>query len=112
VPWNVTSQVMRCFPGNTAELSIEGLVEKLMTRSAAPAFRSEEHTSELQSHLNLVCRLLLEKKNNSDGTEADRRITRGGAGRGACSRRSRAGRTRGLRPASRYERNSTLPGTD
>src|SRR5260370_22137683 len=26
--------------------------------------RSEEHTSELQSHLNIVCRLLLEKKNN------------------------------------------------
>src|SRR5260370_29822126 len=26
------------------------------------AQRSEEHTSELQSHLNLVCRLLLEKK--------------------------------------------------
>src|SRR5260370_19863185 len=28
----------------------------------ASQFRSEEHTSELQSHLNLVCRLLLEKK--------------------------------------------------
>src|SRR4029434_9240517 len=27
--------------------------------------RSEEHTSELQSHLNLVCRLLLEKKDCS-----------------------------------------------
>src|SRR2546422_4663784 len=27
--------------------------------------RSEEHTSELQSRLHLVCRLLLEKKNNS-----------------------------------------------
>src|SRR5260370_26439684 len=27
--------------------------------------RSEEHTSELQSHLNLVCRLLLEKKKNN-----------------------------------------------
>src|SRR5260370_11177138 len=27
-----------------------------------PVRRSEEHTSELQSHLNLVCRLLLEKK--------------------------------------------------
>src|SRR5260370_30579584 len=27
-----------------------------------PCSRSEEHTSELQSHLNLVCRLLLEKK--------------------------------------------------
>src|SRR5260370_32010849 len=29
--------------------------------------RSEEHTSELQSHLNLVCRLLLEKKNKQTG---------------------------------------------
>src|SRR5260370_5636464 len=29
--------------------------------------RSEEHTSELQSHLNLVCRLLLEKKKTSFG---------------------------------------------
>src|SRR3954466_2167401 len=28
-----------------------------------PYHRSEEHTSELQSHDNLVCRLLLEKKN-------------------------------------------------
>src|SRR6266540_5033008 len=27
-----------------------------------PQFRSEEHTSELQSHHDLVCRLLLEKK--------------------------------------------------
>src|SRR5260221_5519093 len=32
--------------------------------STAPMFRSEEHTSELQSHSDLVCRLLLEKKNN------------------------------------------------
>src|SRR5690242_3421974 len=29
------------------------------------ATRSEEHTSELQSHVNLVCRLLLEKKNKN-----------------------------------------------
>src|SRR2546430_12412278 len=29
-----------------------------------PPARSEEHTSELQSQSNLVCRLLLEKKNN------------------------------------------------
>src|SRR5207237_8130364 len=28
--------------------------------------RSEEHTSELQSHLNLVCRLLLEKKKEKE----------------------------------------------
>src|SRR5260370_31631459 len=34
----------------------------LALRPPAQAHRSEEHTSELQSHLNLVCRLLLEKK--------------------------------------------------
>src|SRR5260370_19865683 len=33
---------------------------------ADPGRRSEEHTSELQSHLNLVCRLLLEKKNKTN----------------------------------------------
>src|SRR6266540_6041795 len=32
------------------------------TRVCARAMRSEEHTSELQSHHDLVCRLLLEKK--------------------------------------------------
>src|SRR5438477_5767325 len=31
-------------------------------RGAVRRSRSEEHTSELQSHVNLVCRLLLEKK--------------------------------------------------
>src|SRR5688572_31168141 len=33
----------------------------------ADSARSEEHTSELQSQSNLVCRLLLEKKNKSGG---------------------------------------------
>src|SRR2546422_3570672 len=33
--------------------------------------RSEEHTSELQSRLHLVCRLLLEKKKNKDGAGLD-----------------------------------------
>src|SRR5205807_8226847 len=40
-------------------------IARLFTRSAASraaADRSEEHTSELQSPCNLVCRLLLEKK--------------------------------------------------
>src|SRR5438034_5998308 len=32
------------------------------TSSSRPTRRSEEHTSELQSHSDLVCRLLLEKK--------------------------------------------------
>src|SRR5260370_28617159 len=44
-------------------------VERRLAEAARQGFRrvflssrSEEHTSELQSHLNLVCRLLLEKK--------------------------------------------------
>src|SRR5438477_8174505 len=41
---------------------------------AATAPRSEEHTSELQSHVNLVCRLLLEKKKQRrSATAADSR---------------------------------------
>src|SRR3989475_4238915 len=35
-------------------------------RATREASRSEEHTSELQSQSNLVCRLLLEKKKNND----------------------------------------------
>src|SRR2546430_7658698 len=38
------------------------------------ADRSEEHTSELQSQSNLVCRLLLEKKNYSEHVALPRRI--------------------------------------
>src|SRR5260370_19940099 len=38
---------------------------RLPWKIAHPLARSEEHTSELQSHLNIVCRLLLEKKNKN-----------------------------------------------
>src|SRR5260221_6744579 len=43
-----------------------GMAEDTLDLAAASALstRSEEHTSELQSHSDLVCRLLLEKKNN------------------------------------------------
>src|SRR5690242_12114141 len=34
----------------------------VVSAAVAASTRSEEHTSELQSHVNLVCRLLLEKK--------------------------------------------------
>src|SRR5256885_10200617 len=47
-------------PGGTA-LVEESILEALDFRRA----RSEEHTSELQSPCNLVCRLLLEKKNTT-----------------------------------------------
>src|SRR2546430_5691502 len=36
--------------------------------------RSEEHTSELQSQSNLVCRLLLEKKNKTETPYGDARV--------------------------------------
>src|SRR5256885_7499175 len=39
-----------------------------------PLARSEEHTSELQSPCNLVCRLLLEKKNKEAGGGLDARV--------------------------------------
>src|SRR2546427_4370694 len=46
----------------------QGMNRAAVSRSAATSFastmRSEEHTSELQSQSNLVCRLLLEKKKN------------------------------------------------
>src|SRR5260370_12103109 len=72
--------------GNTAVLSLSSLfpspqVRRLWSHPNAAVFilvvdlvgilaqvaveRSEEHTSELQSHLNIVCRLLLEKKKTS-----------------------------------------------
>src|SRR5260370_17046867 len=52
-----------------------GLIAKLTCNSyhaelhVSLAIRSEEHTSELQSHLNLVCRLLLEKKKKHTFTQ-------------------------------------------
>src|SRR5438093_7667798 len=42
-----------------------GECTSIVTGSSLRLVRSEEHTSELQSLTNLVCRLLLEKKNNT-----------------------------------------------
>src|SRR2546430_4189118 len=55
--------------GDTTLLRIGGsAVPWLFGRPTAShdRFRSEEHTSELQSQSNLVCRLLLEKKKNNN----------------------------------------------
>src|SRR5438477_4931927 len=41
---------------------ISSVLESPSTIESVKYVRSEEHTSELQSHVNLVCRLLLEKK--------------------------------------------------
>src|SRR3989449_9440433 len=47
---------------------VETNIERLTTRSPIAGVRSEEHTSELQSRLHLVCRLLLEKKKKNNST--------------------------------------------
>src|SRR6266480_1478960 len=41
----------------------KGVLPRASTVPSLSTARSEEHTSELQSHVNLVCRLLLEQKN-------------------------------------------------
>src|SRR5260370_24494407 len=51
-------------PAHAGTFRMEG-AEVLVELLPGVAARSEEHTSELQSHLNLVCRLLLEKKKNN-----------------------------------------------
>src|SRR5690348_18168091 len=45
-------------------LLVQGAVPGLLIGTIFLRMRSEEHTSELQSPVHLVCRLLLEKKNN------------------------------------------------
>src|SRR5256884_2252013 len=47
-------------------------LDRIDARGSPPGKRSEEHTSELQSRLHLVCRLLLEKKNTSSRTSSGR----------------------------------------
>src|SRR5260370_26323383 len=47
---------------NSSLMQGKGSTRKGKAESRNWPWRSEEHTSELQSHLNLVCRLLLEKK--------------------------------------------------
>src|SRR5687767_15673588 len=52
-----------------------GVVERALLQEdevVRPDLRSEEHTSELQSLAYLVCRLLLEKKNNTKECESSR----------------------------------------
>src|SRR2546430_4379875 len=51
------SSPSRCLPGPSRG------------RRPRPSRRSEEHTSELQSQSNLVCRLLLEKKKNNTSSQ-------------------------------------------
>src|SRR5438105_8115347 len=58
-----------CLPGTDLPLLLRktgGGLGKRRAKLARQATRSEEHTSELQSRVDLVCRLLLEKKKTTD----------------------------------------------
>src|SRR3989449_9128840 len=70
----VAVRVLNCFGSGTDAQVIAGIDYVTAQKNAnptVPSVRSEEHTSELQSRLHLVCRLLLEKKKKkrSNNTE-------------------------------------------
>src|SRR5690348_17358233 len=60
-----------CDFGMVAKDSIEQRGARARHAHDEDGFRSEEHTSELQSPVHLVCRLLLEKKKNKRYTRLD-----------------------------------------
>src|SRR5207247_7664776 len=61
--WFANAKKLRTGQGETTCVSCHTVVPYALSRPALRrAMRSEEHTSELQSRVDLVCRLLLEKK--------------------------------------------------
>src|SRR3989454_2465002 len=70
--------------------------------------RSEEHTSELQSPCNLVCRLLLEKKKKTSGKSSAVKQDRGKQPWIACAQRCSRSRARRVRPSTICRRSSLL----
>src|SRR5438270_3913960 len=77
-------------PLDPEQLAVDGVVEPpgQLAQMLRAAPRSEEHTSELQSQSNLVCRLLLEKKKKTIHKEHSSASHR----RTPTSRHHRAGR--------------------
>src|SRR3989454_8297868 len=74
-------QVCESLPARSVNLGVgenglhaeyEAILDYLCARAQDEHHRSEEHTSELQSPCNLVCRLLLEKKKAASPPLADR----------------------------------------
>src|SRR2546430_7227103 len=71
------------------------------------AKRSEEHTSELQSQSNLVCRLLLEKKNTKNKTAGPATVAR----RTVLMRSTRHAARDGPSPCSRCSQSTSMSRT-
>src|SRR2546427_6441084 len=61
-PFTAAASWLRRRPPRRVRRAVDGDHGLGLPRSPSTARRSEEHTSELQSQSNLVCRLLLEKK--------------------------------------------------
>src|SRR3989475_7714456 len=68
----LADEINRATPRTQAAL-LECMEERQVTLETGTVPRSEEHTSELQSQSNLVCRLLLEKKKTHEKNSAARR---------------------------------------
>src|SRR5438874_5106127 len=58
-----------CCASSAESNDVPAPVSKIKSNGPAPFTRSEEHTSELQSRRDLVCRLLLEKKKTKNNKQ-------------------------------------------
>src|SRR5207237_2563972 len=61
--WTELNALLKDYVGRPTPLTEAPRLGEQVGAGVGRPTRSEEHTSELQSHLNLVCRLLLEKQN-------------------------------------------------
>src|SRR5438874_8099838 len=82
--------ISRCVTLNRHVSSCRTAARFLRCSPLSRGGRSEEHTSELQSRRDLVCRLLLEKKNTNDRSDPER----GGCSLARCPYRTRPRQTR------------------
>src|SRR5256885_10972815 len=69
-PRDRSAQARQWLDDSRCALPARATAQSARAHRAGGAHRSEEHTSELQSPCNLVCRLLLEKKKKTVETEA------------------------------------------
>src|SRR2546430_9231897 len=74
VPTGRRAELVRKSAAEMEALGRRSLVETCDVTDNSSIERSEEHTSELQSQSNLVCRLLLEKEKGSQGSVPPHRL--------------------------------------
>src|SRR5256885_8473559 len=72
----ISSLIIGAYPGHALEPVTPGQLLAFIQAQEEALERSEEHTSELQSPCNLVCRLLLEKKKKITPTHTNFSATR------------------------------------